>query len=61
MQWQSLLLLFFILAVGSGDGKDLSFDIIINGSPIYQMELLNARPGKVLKSHLPVYQKETDK
>ena len=38
---------YFISAVGTGNGKDLRFEIIINGSPIYQFELMNGRPGQV--------------
>ena len=38
---------YFFLGVGIGDGKDLSFEIIINGSVIFKLELANAREGQV--------------
>ena len=37
----------FVLGVGFGNGSDLSFEIIINGSTVFKLDLSNCRQGQV--------------
>lgn len=37
----------FVSGVGFGNGNDLSFEIIINGSTVFKLDLSNCRQGQV--------------
>jgi len=37
----------FVSGVGFGNGSDLSFEIIINGSTVFKLDLSNCRQGQV--------------
>jgi len=39
----------FVSGVGFGNGSDLSFEIIINGSTVFKLDLSNCRQGQVCK------------
>ena len=41
--------------VGDGNGHDLSFDIIINGTTVFRLELVKSRDGQVRKLKLTVW------
>ncbi|XP_015760753.1 PREDICTED: phosphatidylinositol 3,4,5-trisphosphate 3-phosphatase TPTE2-like, partial [Acropora digitifera] len=50
-----------ISSVGDGNGHDLSFDIIINGTTVFKLELVKSRDGQVRKLKLTSVPCEYDK
>lgn len=42
---------WYVSGVGSGDGKDLLFEVIINGSVVFHLGCTQGRPGQVTKNN----------
>lgn len=47
-----VLILFWSPGVGTGNGKDLRFEVIINGSIVYNLACTGGRPGQVRRFKL---------
>ena len=47
--WHVIIFIILLSGVGDGNGCDLSFEIIINGTTVFKMELVKSRDGQVRK------------